>query len=179
MDDTRDLTEPKFLIVTAMEKEDYRQFLYISTFLKNSFTIPGLAVFAMLGSMLINFSFDSFSLLRSLLTGCLMFAFIIGVLIFKIQMRFKQRVSTDNTGTFGSSSTLMFYEDKVIIVNKAFNSHGELEYNKFYKLIESNDFFLFYLTGNQASFIRKKDIANEQEFKAFILDKFKGRYKCI
>jgi len=45
--------------------------------------------------------------------------------------------------------------------------------------MESKDYFIFYLTANQASLVRKKDVDNLNAFKDFIVEKFKGRYKNI
>ena len=48
-----------------------------------------------------------------------------------------------------------------------------------YALMESRDYFIFYLTANQASLIRKKDVDDLDAFREFIVQKFKGRYKKI
>ena len=55
----------------------------------------------------------------------------------------------------------------------------ELKYEQFYALMESRDYFIFYLTANQASLIRKKDVDDLDAFREFIVQKFKGRYKKI
>ncbi|HOL15997.1 MAG TPA: YcxB family protein, partial [Bacillota bacterium] len=99
--------------------------------------------------------------------------------VFKVEMRAAQRVKTDKTGTFDSVNTLKFYDDRIVIDNQALKSTGELEYGQFYALMESKDYFIFYLNLNQASLVRKKDIDNPGAFKEFIVGKFGRKYKRI
>ena len=108
-----------------------------------------------------------------------MFALAIIVVLIKIEKRNAQRIKTDKTGTFDSINTLKFYDDRIVMENKALKSTGELKYSQFYALMESKDYFIFYLTINQASLIRKKDIDNLSEFKEFIIEKLGDRYKRI
>lgn len=91
---------------------------------------------------------------------------------FKVEQKNKQRITTDMTGTFGSVSLLNFYDEKVEMSNEALNSKGKLNYNQFFSVLESKDYFIFYLTANQASLIRKKDIEHIDEFRKFIMEKF-------
>jgi succinate dehydrogenase flavin-adding protein (antitoxin of CptAB toxin-antitoxin module) len=63
--------------------------------------------------------------------------------------------------------------------NKELKSTGELKYNQFFALMESKDYFIFYLTVNQASLVRKKDVDNLNDFKEFIVEKFGSKYKRI
>ena len=53
--------------------------------------------------------------------------------------------------------------------NKELKSTGELKYSQFYALMETKDYFIFYLTMNQASLIRKKDVDDLNTFKGFLL----------
>ena len=63
--------------------------------------------------------------------------------------------------------------------NEALKSKGELKYGQFYALMESKDYFIFYLTANQASLIRKRDIDDLSAFREFIINKFENKYKRI
>lgn len=104
---------------------------------------------------------------------------IFGIIIFQVERRNAKRVKSDQTGTFDSINKLVFYEDKMTLENEAFKSTGEVQYNQFYAVRESKDYFIFYLTLNQASLIRKIDVEEIEKFKAFIMDKFKEKYKRI
>lgn len=171
------MSEPKFLIKTMMEKEDYKKFLYIATFRRNTYTIPLVGLITLVGSLIINWNGGYFNFITFFMTWIFMFVLAIGVVCFKMERKNKQRITTDNTGTFGSVNVLKFYDDKVIMENESLKSVGKLRYDQFYQLMESKEYFIFYLTINQASLIRKKDVENVSEFKDFIIGKFDNKFK--
>lgn len=173
------MEEPIFIINTTMTKEDYRKFLYIATFCKNKLIMPILLLISLLGSVVVSYGNGDFSWSRLITSWIFLFVLAIIVVIFKVERKNKQRVKTDKTGTFDSINTLKFYDDKIIMENKSLKSTGELKYKQFFTVMESKDYFIFYLTANQASLIRKKDLDNLQEFKEFIASKFAGNYKQI
>ncbi|NLZ93349.1 MAG: YcxB family protein [Firmicutes bacterium] len=129
--------------------------------------------------MIVSYGNGNFSWSRLITSWIFLFVLAIIVVIFKVERKNKQRVKTDKTGTFDSINTLKFYDDKIIMENKSLKSTGELKYKQFFTVMESKDYFIFYLTANQASLIRKKDLDNLQEFKEFIASKFAGNYKQI
>ncbi len=171
--------ELKFLIKTVMEKEDYRKFLYTATFFRNKMIIPMIALISFIGGIFISLSLDNLTLLTILVSWILLFILCIVVICFKVENKNKSRIKTDNTGTFGSISILSFYEDKMIMENESMKSKSEMEYQKFYEVLESKDFWIFYFTANQASLIRKKDVEESESFKEFLKSVFKEKYKSI
>lgn len=173
------MDNPIFRYETTMEKEDYKKFLYTATFKRNKFVIPLIALIAMLGSLIVAFDNGIFNL--TVFFICLIFMFIlaIGVVCFKVERRNNQRIKTDKTGTFASKSILSFFEDKLIFETPALNSTGTLAYNQIYKLMESKEYFIFYITYNQATLLRKKDMNDIERFREFIVSKFNGKYKSI
>lgn len=173
------MDEIKFEIRTTMEKEDYRKFLYLATFLKNKFVIPIIALISFVGGLMLNWDSEDLDWTLILLYWLGFFIIAVSVICFKLERRNKQRIKTDKTGAFGSENVLKFYEDKVIMENTILKSTGELKYEQFFSLLESKNYFIFYLTANQASLLRKKDIQSLNMFKKFILDKFKGKYKNV
>ena len=173
------MEEPKMIINTIMTKNDYRKFLYIATFKRNKFTIPMLALIALLGSLIVSFDNENFNWIKLIISWALLFALAIIAVLIKVERRNAQRIKTDKTGAFDSVNTLKFYDDRIVMENEALKSKGELRYDQFYAVMESKDYFIFYLTANQASLIRKKDVDNLNEFKEFIIGKFQGRYKSI
>lgn len=58
----------------------------------------------------------------------------------------------------------------------ALHSHAELRYEQFYGVMESKDFFIFYITMNQASLIRKKDVIEFMWFTSFLLERADSIY---
>ena len=173
------MEEPKIIINTTMSKEDYRRFLYIATFKRNKFIMPMLALFSLLGSIIINLDSETFNVIKFIISWILLSGFAVAVVIFKVERKNAQRIKTDKTGAFDSMNTLKFYNDRIVMENKELKSTGELKYDQFYSLIESKDYFIFYLTANQASLLRKKDVHNLDAFKEFIFVKFQGKYKNI
>ena len=173
------MDNPIFKFETTMEKEDYKKFLYTATFKRNKFVIPIIALIAMLGALFVAFSDGTFNLTVFFICWIFMFVSAIGVICFKVERRNKQRIKTDKTGTFGSRSILSFFEDKLIFETPTLNSTGTLTYNQVYKLMESKDYFIFYITYNQATLLRKKDIGEVQKFREFIVSKFANKYNLI
>ncbi|MFY9213812.1 MAG: YcxB family protein [Tissierellaceae bacterium] len=173
------MDQPKIIVNTSMTKEDYRKFLYLATFRRNKLILPLLALIALVGSLIIAYDGGSIDLTILIIAWIFLFALAIGVVIFKVERKNAQRVKTDKTGTFDSINTLKFFDDKLVFENEELKSTGELRYDQFYALLESKDYFIFYLTMNQASLVRKRDLDDPDAFKEFILEKFTGKYKTI
>ena len=171
------MEQPKMVINTIMTKEDYRKFLYIATFRRNKFIIPFIGLISLIGSIIV--SLDSYSFIKLVASWIFLFALAIGIVLFKVERKNAQRIKTDETGTFDSINTLKFYDDRIVMKNEALKSKGELKYSQFYALMESKDYFIFYLTANQASLIRKRDIDDLNTFREFIINKFENKYKRI
>lgn len=173
------MEQPKIIINTTMTKEDYRKFLYIATFRRNKLILPLIGLIALAGSAIISFDSFGFSFIRLIISWILLYALAIGVVVLKVERKNAQRIKTDKTGAFDSVNTLKFYDDRIVMENETLKSTGELKYHQFFAVMETKDYFIFYLTANQASLIRKKDIDNLKEFKDFIAEKFKTNYKRI
>lgn len=171
------MKEVKFTITTTFEKEDYKKFLYIATFKRNRLVIPFIGIISLLGSLISNI--NQFNFISIGLTWTIFILLSLMVICIQIEVKSRKRFRTDHTGIFGSKNILKFYDDKVVMVNEAYHSKGELEYKNFHELCESKDFFLFYLSSNQANLIRKKDIYSEEDFRSFIVGKFQNRYQSI
>ena len=173
------MEEANFIINTTMTKEDYRRFLYIATFRRNRITIPILLIISLVGSLIISFENGHINYLLLIISWILLFCLSIFVVVLKVEQKNRQRIKTDKTGTFDSINTLYFFEDKMVIENKDLKSTGQLKYDQFFSLLESRDYFIFYLTMNQASLVRKVDVESLSELRGFIINKFEGRYYKI
>lgn len=171
--------EPKFIIETTMTKEDYKKFLYVATFRRNKLVIPLLILVSLMGSLAIGFDVDGFSWGRFIISVLFLTPMAFGIIIFQVERKNAKRVKTDQTGSFDSINTLTFYDDKLVMKNEVFKSTGEIKYAQFYGVLESKDFFIFYLTVNQASLIRKEDVDSPEEFKKFMEEKFQEKFKKV
>ncbi len=168
-----------FTITTRMEKEDYRQFLYIAAFLRNKMVIPFIIILCVAGSGFISFSAGKFEICRFIIWTIFMFFIEVAVICIKVERRNRQRIKTDKTGTFDTDCILHFFEHKMIMETEANKSYGELMYEQFYGILESRKYIIFYITINQASLIRKKDVDNLEEFVCFLKGRFEKRYKKV
>lgn len=173
------MEEANITINTTMSKEDYRKFLYIATFKRNRAIIPMLALIAFIGSIIVNLNNGYLNVTKLIISWMLLFAMALVVILFKVERKNALRIKTDKTGTFDSINTLKFFDDRIVMENKALKSTGELKYSQFFALMESKDYFIFYLTANQASLIRKKDVDNLNYFKSFVVEKFGSKYKTL
>jgi len=173
------MEQPKIIINTTMTKKDYRKFLYIATFRRNKLIIPLLGLISLAAGLMISFENENIDFTKLIISWIALFALAIAVVVFKVERRNAQRIKTDKTGTFDSINTLKFYEDRIVFENKELKSTGELKYSQFYALLESKDYFIFYLTVNQASLIRKKDVENLSVFREFLVEKFGEKLKSI
>lgn len=169
----------KYIIRTTMEKEDYRKFLYLTTFRKDKIFIPMLAIIALAASLLLKLELRSTNWFAVALYWVFLFALAIAVVCFKVERKNRLRINSDKTGTFGSLNVLKFYEDKVVMENDSLKSTGELKYSQFFSVLESKDYIIFYLTTNQASLIRKKDVESLDNFKQFLMKVFTNKYRHI
>lgn len=173
------MTAPIYIIDTTMEKEDYRKFLYIASFLKNGYTIPLIGALTLLGAIVIGrmnemFTFPGVALLWGVLFVCST-----AMICYRIERKNKQRLRTDKTGTFGSKSVLKFYDDHMVMETPSVEATMSLAYRQFYQLLESKDYFIFYYNSHQASLLRKKDLQDTAAFRKFIMEKFSCSYKSI
>lgn len=170
-----------FEITTKMEIEDLKKFMYIATFFRKKSTIPMLVTVSLLGSLWVNFAWGNITTLGFFIVTIIMLIFIVGVICFKIERRVNQRIKTDKTGILGSESVLRFYEEHLEMESESFRSHSELRYNQFYELMETKDFYMFYISVNQAYMVRKKDIKADEctAFKEFMQGVFGVKYKRL
>ncbi len=171
----------KFTITTKMEKDDLKKFMYMATFFRKKATIPMLVTVSLLGSLWVNFAWGNITTLGFFIATIIMLIFVVGVICFKIERRVKQRIKTDNTGTLGSESVLRFYEDHMEMESETFRSHSELRYEQLYELMETNDFYMFYISANQAYMVRKKDVKADEcaAFNEFMQGVFGAKYKRL
>ncbi|MDD2955375.1 MAG: YcxB family protein [Oscillospiraceae bacterium] len=173
------MEEPRFVIRTQMEKEDYRKFLYTATFRRSPLLLPVMAALSFAMSLLLCLGREPFSPIRLLALWAIFSAAAVGAVCFQVERKNRRRAATDQTGFFGSVSTLSFYEDRMAMSCEAPRSFGELRYEQFYGVMESREFFIFYLSANQASLVRKKDLDDPAALRAFLLENFPGRYRSL
>lgn len=174
--------ETVFKIETKMEPYDYRKFLYISMFKKNKFTLMMVIGISLVFATMASYNSSGGFVFSSIaLHFLLVFGITIGVLLLKVERVKNKRIKTDKTGFFEATTILEFYKDKLKISAPYIEASNKMEYDKFYKVLESRDYFMFYVNSNMAHILRKVDCKDidMNEFRNFLKEKFEGNFKKI
>ena len=100
-------------------------------------------------------------------------------LCMRIERRCRRTVEEGKGFIRGTSKTLRFFDDHVERVNSGDKAKSEASYSSFFRVLESNSFFLLYVNANVAVVVRKKDISGVDRFRDFIKEKFDGKYKTV
>ena len=170
-----------FTVKTTIEQKDYHKFLYIATFFKRKVYPLILFIFTAILSLLVTYNEGCFSPKEFLVFWIILNIFLILVIVIKIEIIFRQRIKTDNTGFFNSTEILDFYTDFLIVKSKVFEGEMKIKYNQIYKIFESKDYFIFYFNINNATLIRKDDLEKEiiNNLSYIFKNNLKNNYKTL
>ena len=160
-----------FTVETTMEKNDYHKFLYISTLLKSKIMILFFLFLTAFLSGEIAYNESTFDSKVFFVFWIILIMVLIVVIIFKIEVKFRQIMKTDKTGIFNLPEILDFYTDFLIVKSKVFEGEIKVKYTQIYKVFETNNYFITYFNATQATLIRKKDMKSE------VIDQLKSLYK--
>jgi len=170
---------PRFSAETRLEEKDMHRFLFQATFFRNKKVLPMIAGIALIGAALATMS-KGYMTIGSVLTSWAgYFSLTVLLLVIQVEMRNSQRKRMDKSGAVGSLTRMDFYEDRMVMTNDTLHSQGELPYEQLSSVAESPEFIVFYLQQNQATVLRKKDLASKEEAQAlsdFLKEKLGGRY---
>ncbi len=164
---------PIYEITTTMEKDDYRNFLFLTTFQTPDSIISLLIISILLGavtSVVTGFS------LSSLFFSTLFFFLIFFVLLYaKLEKNVKATYPLDQPANIETKQTILFYNTYLTSTNRTDANVTTAAYDTIYKIKEDDSYIILFLTKELASVIRKKDLDNEiiQELSAFLKEKKK------
>lgn len=175
------MEQEKFYIVTKMEQEDHKKFMYITTFVMRKTGLIVTAVMSVLAGLAVSWILGCVTIGMVALIAVCYFLMIVGIQCFKINKLNKQRAKTDKAVGFGAESHLRFYDDHILMEMPVTKSSGQLRYDQIYQIMETKEFFAVYTSSNQASLIRKKDIKREElaAFISFLKEKIQKQYKIL
>ena len=175
------MEQEKFYIVTKMEQEDHKKFMYITTFVMRKTGLLVTAVMSVLAGLAVSWILDYVTVGMVALIAVGYFLMIVGIQCYKINKMNKQRAKTDKAVGFGAESHLHFYDDYILMEMPVTKSSGQLRYDQIYQITETKEFFAVYTSSNQASLIRKKDIKQEEltAFISFLKEKMQKQYKTL
>lgn len=76
---------------------------------------------------------------------------------------------------------MTFYDNYMIMETNIAPDKSVLYYNKFYGLVETRGYYIFYYTNAAATLLRKKDMkdVDKEKFHKFITEKFANKYKKL
>lgn len=164
---------PIYEITTTMEKDDYRNFLFITTFQTPDSIISLLIISIILGaivSVVTGFS------LSTLFFAILFFFLIFFVLLYsKLEKNVKATYPLDQPANIETKQTILFYNTHLVSTNRTNTDVTTVAYENIYKIKEDDSYIILFLTKELVSVIRKKDLDSEtiNEISAFLKEKIK------
>ena len=148
-----------FEVTTTMEKEDYRNFLFLTTFQTPDSIISLFIISIILGAIanvIIGFS-------MSKLFFCSLFFFLVFfVLLYaKLEKNVKATYPLDQPAVIEINQTIRFYDSHLTATNRTDANTTTTSYDNIYKIKENDSYIILFLTKELASVIRKKDLDKE------------------
>ena len=173
---------PLFQVDTHMERKDYRKFLYIATFFQNPFVIPAILVMCGVVAVLASRQMGRSDLFYMVALWGAISALVFSAVCFNVEGKNRRRVAAaQQAGALDRRLVMSFSEQEFFLENPAREASRHLTYEEFHLLMETKDYFIFFLTKHQVTLLRKRDMKEEEldSFSAFIRRKFGKRYRKI
>ncbi len=148
-----------FEITTTMEKDDYRNFLFLTTFQ----TADSIASLFIIGILLggITTAMTGFSL-SSLFFSSLFFILMLFVVMYsKLEKNVKAVYPLDQPAAIETAQTISFYDTYLTSTNRTNADITEVAYKDIFKVKENDRYIILMLTKDLASLICKKDLDKE------------------
>lgn len=164
---------PIYEITTNMEKDDYRNFLFLTTFQSLDSIISLFIISVILGA--ITSVITGFSI-SSLFFSTLFFFLVLFVLLYaKLERNVKSTYPLDQQANIETKQTILFYNTYLSSTNRTNADITTTNYNTIYKVKEDDSYIILFLTKELASVIRKKDLDKEmiKELSIFLKEKTK------
>lgn len=174
---------PVFTIETYMTQEDYRKFLYLSTFRRSPTTLLLVLAVAVFGAIASTYGRNLGSPLLFAALVPVFFGLAVGAVCLQVEHKNKKHLKFADPEVFTQKTVLHFYEEAVALdLPYAKRREKELNtkpYADFFLLMESKDYFFFFASKHLCSLLRKQDIPALEAFSTFIRPKFEGKYRKI
>lgn len=169
----------KYKITTTMEREDYRNFLYLITFKRNTSVWLLILFLTIILSISISLITGGIKPLNLLIIAFFMFLVILSALCLRLESKVKKKYGKSNAKLLKKDQTLSLSEQGIEATNRSKEGTTSSSYENIYEIWETKDYFFFYFTKDLCSLIRKKDIPKEQydEIISFLKEKLKSRFK--
>lgn len=150
---------PVFEITTKMEKDDYRNFLFLTTFQTTDSIISLIIIGLILGAIT---SFITGFSLSTLFFSSLFFILVLfAVMYSKLEKNVKTVYPLDQPTTIEKEQTIVFYDTYLTSTNRTNTEITTAAYDSIYKIKENDSYIILFLTKELASVICKKDLDKE------------------
>ena len=158
-----------YKITTKMEKEDYRNFLFLTTFQTADSTISLVIIGIILGAIA---SFATGFSVSSLFFSSLFFILVLfAVMYSKLEKNVKAVYPLDQPATIETEQTIVFYDTYLTSTNRTNADITKILYTDIFKIKEDDNYIILMLTKELASLICKRDLDKD------IIDKISNLLK--
>ncbi len=164
---------PIYEITTNMEKDDYRNFLFLTTFQSIDSLVSLFIISILLGaitSMITGFS------ISSLFFSTLFFFLVLFALLYaKLEKNVKATYPLDQPANIETKQTILFYNTYLASTNRTDANMTTANYTTIHKIKEDDNYIILFLTKELASVICKKDLDKDmiKELSSFLKEKIK------
>lgn len=169
----------KYKFTTTMEREDYRNFLYLITFKRNHSVWLLILFLTVLLSVSISLFTGGIKPLNLLIIAFFMLLVIVSALCIRLESKVKKKYKKTKETQLKKEQTVKLYETEIEATNRSREGTTTSTYDNFYEIWETKDYFFFYFTKDSCSLIRKKDIPSNQfdDIVAFLKEKLNHKFK--
>lgn len=170
-----------FEITTRMEKEDYKKYLYFTTFRKSSQTVVSLLILTAIGTLFFCFLLKQATPARIAIVFLLVGLLILSFLFLKMDRQVRKLFPTSSNSPFQKQQTIRLYETYLTASNRMSDGETITYYENFHEIYETAEYLILHFDKTLASPVRKKDIPTEQreEILSFLKRKLKERYTIL
>ena len=146
-------------ITTKMQKDDYRNFLFLTTF-QTADSITSLVIVGLILGAIASFV-TGFSI-SSLFFSSLFFILVLfAVMYSKLEKNVKAVYPLDQPATIETEQTIVFYDTYLTSTNRTNADITKVHYADIFKVKEDDSYIILMLTKELASLICKRDLEKE------------------
>lgn len=173
-----------YQINTTMEREDYRNFLYLITFGKNPSILLAILTMSCFLSLFISFFTNGFQIKNFLIITFFMFLVTISTLCMRLESKVRKKYGIANKENLKKEQTVILFDNSIEATNRSNNGTTVVSYEDFYEIWETKNYLFFYFSKDLCSLIRKQDIDKVQSeeilqfLKSKLGEKFKHSMSC-
>ena len=170
-----------FQFTTKMERDDYKKYLYFTTFRKSFQTVISLILLVIIGTLIFCRLLNRTNLFEIISVLLIITLLSLSFLLLKLDRQVKKLFPTDSKTSFKKEQIITLYETYLTASNRMSEGVTKTDYKDFYEIYETEEYLILYFDKALTSLIRKKDIPTKQydEITLFLKSKLEHRYKTI